>query len=426
MKKILSILFALAIMALSYQLVVNLFISHKETTYSILSNDDSFLVKEKFYKSNGKHYYEYVVNDDKKNEFSFYKKGNYNKQVKILKNIVAYKSNDLICYLPIYKDGSTSELNCFAGKGKKKEYVDYNYLVMSGIDTGDVVKYYEHLNYSRDSWKKSKDTRAEYNINNNSIAYVYKDNVPSDYIFPIWNYNGLFYIKSDKCKTMQYLDKDIYENEYSVMMGKYYFIFDFTGSQSSINDLYYVNVEDGGKTTVGLPNELSSNMIVNGIYKNKLYITDIKNKRQVRVDPLLSNAEVVGNKSDGFLTVKDNKLVTVDGNEFLKNKVVFDTVDNDEITNKYGDVDILKSGRVLYFKTKNGDFYRAIDGSFEHAIKLFHFDKVSDWISKDNGVLVVSGDTMYFYDEDNGIKPILQNKELSFNSKNICNFYKKS
>ena len=77
----------------------------------------------------------------------------------------------------------------------------------------------------------------------------------------------------------------------------------------------------------------------------------------------------------------------------------------------------------MYFKNKNGDFYRAIDGSFEHAIKLFHFDKVSDWISKDNGVLVVSGDTMYFYDEDNGIKPILQNKELSFNSKNICNFY---
>lgn len=426
MKKILSILFALAVMALSYQLIVNLFISHKETTYSILNDNDSYLVKEKFYKDNGKHYYEYVVMDKKNNEFSFYKINDFNKQVKVLKDIVSYKSDDLLCYLPVYKDGTTSELNCFVGKGKKKEYVDYNYLVMSGIDTSHVEKYYDHLNYSRNSWKKSKDTKSKYSINNNSTAYVFKDNVPSNYIFPIWNYNGLFYITSGKCKTMQYLDKDIYENNYSVMLGKYYFIFDYSNGNSSINDLYYINVEDYGKTTVALPNELSRDMVVNGVYKNKLYITDLKNKRQFSVDPLLSKSDIVGNEDDGFINVQNNKIVDVDSREFIKNKITFNNIDSDEITEKYGEVTIMKSGKILYFMTKDGDFYRAVSGSIKNANKLFHFDKVSDWISKDNAILLVSEDTMYFYDEDNGLKPILQNKELSYNSKNICNFYKKS
>ena len=426
MKKLLTILFALGVIALAYQLVVNLFISHRETTYSLLSNNHSFEVNEKFHKSSGKHYYEYVVEDEKKNAFSFFIINDFNKQTKVLKDIVTYEDKKMTCYLPIYKDGSTSEINCIVGKGKNKELVDYNYLVMSGADTDALVKFYEHLNYSRDSWNKGKDTKKKYSINNNSIAYVYSDNVTDNYVFPIWNYSGLFLINKDDSKTMQYLDNDIYENKYSVLVGKYYFIFDLVNKSDNINDLYYVNVEDGGKATMMIPGGLSGNVVINGEYKNKLYITDLEAKKQFCIDPFLNKIEVVGNEDDGFYTVKDNKLVKMESREFIKNTPYFNTIVNEEISNKFGNVSIKKTDDVYYFKTDNNDFYRVIGDSVDSAVKLFHFDNVSEWESKTHGIMVVRGDTMYFYDENNGLRPILQNKELTYNFKNICNYYKKS
>ena len=426
MRKLLTIIISLGLMALTYQLIVNIFISHKDTTYSLLSGDRSFLIEEKFYKMDGSHYYEYVVKDEKDNKFSFYKKYNFNKQSKVLKDIVTYQDKNVLCYLPIYKDDSTSELNCFIGKGKNKELVDYNYLVNSEYDNDSIVKYYEHLNYSRDSWNKSKDTKKKYDINNNSIAYVYTDNVPDGYVFPIWNYSGLFLIKKSECKKNQYLDKDIYDNKYSVMVGKYYFIFDFTDENDTINDLYYVNVEDGGKASLMLPSSLSSKMVVNGIFKNKLYITDLSSKSQFRIDPFMEKIENVGNSDEGFYKIKNGKLVKSDRLEASKDETNYNEVKNVDISNKYDAISIKKSGNIYYFRTKNNDFYRVNDSSIDSAVKLFHFDKVSDWESKYHGVMVVSGDTMYFYDENIGIRPILQNKELIYNFKNICNFYKES
>ena len=426
MKKIFSILIALGIMALSYQLIVNIFITHRVTEYSIKEEDDVFFVEEEFLKVKGKHIYNYFVTDRNKNSFAFYHEGEYNKQTKLLKKIISYKKEGVLCYLPIYKDESTGEVNCFIGKGKNKELVDYNALLDGSIDHSEIAKYYEHLGYSRNSWKKSSSTKKKHNINNNSVAYVYTNNLPKNYIFPIWNYHGLLFIEKSKSDTKQYIDKDIYENKFSVLVGKYYFIFNLSATSDTINDLDYINVEDRGKSSVMIPGGLSGNMYVNGVYSNKLYITDLNSKTQFCVDPFSQKVEVVGNESDGFMNLVDGKLVKMDSKEFLSSEHIFNSVSNKKLSKKYGNITMVQFDKHYYFKTEENDFYRVSMDHLDHPIKLFHFDRVSEWSGNADGIMVVSGDTMYFYNEENGLKPIMMNKELKFNHKNICNFYKKS
>ena len=412
MKKIISILIVFALLMLGYQVIINFFISSYSISYSLINSDSSFNIDEKYYKGNN---YDFIVNDDKKNTYIFSSVYDFNKQKRVVKDIAYYSSKDVSCILPIYKRGYLGDISCYY----KGSQVSLSYLESINVSTDKIIDKMSEYGYK----KVKNDTSFEtHNLNNNSVANVYDGNVDDDYIFPIWNYNGIFYIEKPKVVEKNYLDVDVYDNSNSYLMGKYYFIFNFQDS-SSLSDLIFINLEDKGKTTLTFSSGLSSDMYINGSYNNKLYVTDLKEKIEYSLDPKSEKIEVVG-EEDSFINVVDGKLVTVNKRDFFSDKKYFDIIKNDELKKKYGDIEFRESGNYYYF-LKNNEFYKVYKDNIEKPIKLVKTNKVVDWKANYNELIYIENDTLYLYTEGRGVRPIVKNSEFKFNYKNMGNFYKK-
>jgi hypothetical protein len=110
----------------------------------------------------------------------------------------------------------------------------------------------------------------------------------------------------------------------------------------------------------------------------------------------------------------------------LKEKVYFNTSEVDKkLTQKYGDkIEVKKDRDFYYFKTTDGKVYMAHEDKPDKAELLFKLDKITEWKVKNGDLLLASGNTIYFYNEYEGLLPIAYNKELSYNNKNIIDFWK--
>ena len=280
------------------------------------------------------------------------------------------------------------------------------------------------LKYSNNKWDDSlvKTTRLE--EEGRGIDY-YQENILDNYTFLIWKYKGLYILKKDEAVVKDFLEYDQYENNLSALVGKYYVTVDYQES-AAVDEFTYYNTKEFGRGSIVLPEKTSNNYYFNGVYNNKLYMTDIDAHKQYEIEPAYEKITEIGNDTKGFMTLKDNVLVNVGANEFLEDKVYFsDYVTNDDISNKYGNVDIVRNRKFYYFKTDDGKFYRAHEDNIEKAELLFKLDNFTEWKVKNGEVLAVAGDTMYFYNDVYGLLPIAVNSELKYNHYNICDFWKK-
>lgn len=415
MKKFFPIFIALIILYLSYQVIVNFFITHYTTDYSVVGEDNLFDITESFY-DNGS--YDFVVKDKDSNSFLFSDKLSFNKQKGVIKDIAYYSDKNIQCILPIYKRDMIGNISCIY----QNTQVDYAYLITNNVPTENMLTKFKKYGYNVDKSINLDSKTKEYSIENRSPIYVYEDNVYDDYTYAIWNYNGIFFINKDKTGAKEYLDEDLYDNSNSRLVGKYYFIFNFTGG--IMNDILYINMEDYGKNYIYLNKVINNNMYINGIYDNHLYLTDLKDKVQYSLNPYTESIEVVGQNSS-FVIMNNNKLENIPKREFFSNKYYFNSISVDGINKRFGKVDVTESNNYYYF-VKDNIFYKQNINHPGVYIKLFKFDGVTDWKVTDNDIIFTVGDMLYLFSEKYGIKPIARNNEFKFNYKNMCSLYKKS
>lgn len=423
MKKLFPIIIALGIFALAYQVVVNFFINSHEINYSIKATNNSFVIDEKYRRVNGQDNYYFYVTDNRNDKYIFNFNEDYNKQKQILKDIKFYNPyDDLKCIAPIYKGDKVGGIVC----NYKKDVVEYSYLANNKIEVKEFVESLERLGATRLDWKNNKVT-SDNKMTNTSIFNVYKNNLVDNYTFMAWNYNGLFFMRKDKIVEKNYFNSDLYENTNSYLSGKYYYVFDFDKKIGKLNEITYINVEDFGKNVMSFPESLDDNMYINGSYKNNLYLTDLASKKQYVLNPYKDKAEVCGNKDDGYLILEDGNLKNISSKEYFKKKYYFDkSIKVDSLEKKFGNVNIFESDNYYYFKDQVNTFYKVDKSHLEIPVKLFKLDSVSDYLIRDDDILLISNDTMYFYSNNTGLIPIVRNNEFKYNYKNICNFYKKS
>ena len=197
-------------------------------------------------------------------------------------------------------------------------------------------------------------------------------------------------------------------------------------SGNMYTSFYLYDILNGGKGRVDLDEQISFNMYINGSYDGKFYYTDLNTKKQYALDPDKETVKEVGNVKDGFKSIQGKKLVTVPSKEYLKsNDIWTNDVVNNVLGNMYGAKEVKKSNDMYYFVTDTGDFYKTDKLNLKNSVLLFHFDSVSEWKVKGDNVMVVSGDTMYYYDDVYGLLPIVTSNEFIYNYKNICDFYVK-
>ncbi len=415
MKKILKIIFLLGVLFLVYQLFLIFFINEHSVSYSIVAKDKrKYFIDENFKKVDDDYIYSFTIKDKKK-VYTFSYNKDLNKQEEIISDIKYYKSNNLECIYPIYKKNNTSDMACLLNNRQ----VSYSYLKqVNNKDLDKIINKLKKDNYKSSSWESS-DSSRKYNT-----IRVYEKNIPGDYIYTVWFYKGIYIVNNKNTIEKELLQKDKYENNLSMLTGKFYVTFntDLSASDLEYSQFILYNIKDGGRSEIDLENKFSLNTYINGVYDNMLYITDNDNKKQYVLDPNKQSIKEVGDKDIGFKALKNNKLINIRTN---KDNIFYDSVSNKNITKLYGDVEVKKYREDYYFKTGDGEVYKVINQEYKNPIKLFQFPDIKEWKVKDNAISFVVGDTIYIYTDVYGLRPIIIDKELNYNYKNIYDFMKK-
>ena len=418
MKKLIPIVFILGMLSLIIQFAIQAITKHHEVDYSIITNNNSYMINEIMNVKEKEHIYTFKVTEKNNNDiFYFNFSHNYNKQDTIIKDIEYFNDGDLSCIFPIYKKKFSSNVFC----NYKGVQVSSSYLKqINNKELDSVISKLKKEGHKFDVWNK-KDTTPE--VIDKGFS-VYKKNLPSNIVFSMWYYTGFFAIGKDEIEQRKFLNIDRYENDKSYFVDNYMFVintddFGVTG----YSNYYIFDVANSSKIKFDFTEQVSNNMYFNGDFEGNIYYTDLDKKKQFALTPKSNMLLEVGNKEDGFKAVKDGKLITVPAKDFLNKKVYFDKViKNDKLVKLYNAKDIRKENDLYYFVSEDGNFYRANVNDVKHAILLFNFKSVSDWIVKEGNIMVVSEDTVYFYNDDIGLLPMYVNSELKYNYKNICNF----
>lgn len=415
MKKILKIVFLLAVLAIISQMFIKLFIKEHSVSYSIVASDNKkYVINEEFKKFGSKHNYNFTVKRNNK-VYSFSYENDFNKQDGVINDIKYYKTGDLECIYPIYRREHVSDIYCLLDD----KQVSYSYLRdSSNKDFSKVLKKLENDGYENSNYKLSN------KVIKKGFISTYINNIPDDYIYTVWFYKGIYIIKDGKILEKDLLEKDRYENKLSSLVGKYYVTFntDSFYENAEYRELILYNIKDGGLNNFELEERLSSDTYINGVYNNKLYITDNDTKKQYLFDPYNNTIEEIGNKDSGFKNFRNNELITTRGNT---NNVFSDLVSNREISKLYKKVEIKKYRDNYYFKTSDGNVYEVINNQYKNPILLFSMPGIEEWKVKDGIISFIVEDTIYIYKDGYGLKPIIVDSELNYNYENIYDFMRK-
>ena len=87
MKKLLTILCFLGVIALAFQLIVQFFIVHQDIKYSIATKDNAYLIDEKLDIDGKKNLYSFKVVDKNEKTYYFSFLNDYNRRERVIEDI---------------------------------------------------------------------------------------------------------------------------------------------------------------------------------------------------------------------------------------------------------------------------------------------------------------------------------------------------
>jgi len=397
-KKILILLILIFVIFMFYKL----FKKQHHTIYKI--NDYS--VEETFYIKNKNHWYDLIIND-KKNTFIFSLNKKIDKKKTIIKNIKIYKKNDVTCILPIYKKKVESNLIC----NYKNKQISNDYLQKeNNSDFNEILK------KSKIKLSTKNSTKTKY-----KNIYVYKNNIENNHKYIIWAYKGIYILDKNEINYKKIIDYDIYDNLMATVVDYYYVLFENT-SVNGIEKIYYYNIKKDKLDSFKLDKKINKDSYINGVVDNKIYITDKKDKKEYCLNIKKKELNEVGNEEKGYLKyLNEEKQILTKSDFFMKNQY-FENETIKDNTLKYKD---LKKEYNYYYYLDNNKMYKSLEKNKKHSILLFELNDIKEWRVIDRNIIIVSGNSLYLYNEQTGLKKILESNELTYNYKNICSFWKK-
>lgn len=415
MKKMVTVVLLLGAIALIYQFFVSCVISRHDAAYSIKTSDNSYMVKENYKKEKSFHMYSLLIEDKDKNVFAAIYNVDLSRSSRIIKDVKEYSDGNLICIAPILKDKKIENLSCTLDK--KQVSVSY----LHQIGNTSINKFVDNL--KQDGYTFNNEIDLNNNISSTTSNISTFDNLEDNLYVTMWGYKGIYLLNQNKIEYKDYLSKDSYFNTYSILCDKYYVSLDT--DESEIGAFYVANIKDGGKAHIDFDFSLSKNSYINGIYKGKIYITDIDRRVEYAINPATEKIEEVGSgkKSKYF---DGESLKEVDISELVNEKKYFiDKKIDEKISSKYSDLNLIYSHDSYYYKDSNNNVYQVLKDFPDYKILLFKFDDFKEMKVVNNNVFGIVGDTVYMYNNNIGLRKVAQNRELVYNYQNIYDIYYK-
>ena len=370
---------------------------------------NNYDIKEHFYLSKG-HYYDMIITNKKK-KYIYTINEDLGKDKKIITDIKEYKSNDLTCIVPVYKENITNNFYCLLNK----QQVSANYLYdTNNSDFKKIYKKAKKLNI-----KLSQNNKSKKNYKN---LVVYQKNITKDHFYFIWNYKGIYVVSKDEIKYKKFIDYDIYDNVMDCVVDDYYVLFD-NSSVNGIEDVYYYDINKDKLDKFELKTKLTKNSYINGVVDNSIYVTDRKQKKEYAVKIKDKTITEVDNDQTKYLVYDNNTKKELTKSDYFMKDFFFDN--NLIIDKKITKSKELKKEYNYYYFIEDSKLYKALDTNKTHRILLAELDNITDWLVRDREVLLLRDDTIYVYIDGKGLRKILTTNELKYNYKNIYDLWKK-
>jgi len=391
----------IAVIILTIPIIYKMMMQKKETAYKV----GKYQVKENFHITNKKHYYDFSITN-KKEQYSFSLETKMNKRTKIIKEIKTYQEKDITCIIPIYKKNIEKEIYCRKGK----EQVSKEYL-----------KEDESFNKILKKIKKYKipeltncDTKKEY-----KNVTIYKKNIPDNHTILIWDYKGIIIINKEKETYQKFLKNDLYDNIMATTTNRYFVLFENT-SVNGIQTIHYYDLKKEKYQTMKPDIMINKNSYINGVIDNEIYVTDRKAKKQYSINIKKETIKEIGNETMGFVKWKNNKKETVDKKAFLKEDQFFqnERIENKKVTDSS---DLIKERNVYYYKEGNS-LYEQIEKN--NKVLLLEEENIEEWNVFEKEVLIRKEGSLYLYNDNYGLKRIIDYNELNYNYNQIYYVWK--
>ena len=358
----------------------------------------NYTIKEHFYIREKSHYYDFLINN-KNNSYTITLNKKLNKAKKIIKNIKTYKEKDLECIVPTYKKKIQNNIYCTY----KNKAVSNNIL----LDNEDFKKI---LNKAKIKINKPKDSKINY-----KNLTIFKENISDNYKYIIWDYKGIYIISKNKQIYQKILNKDLYDNIMSTVVDKYFVLFDNT-SVNGIETIYYYDLVKNKLKSFKLEDKISKDSYINGVFNNLIYITDKKEKKQYTLNIKKKKIEDIFEKENQYLKYENYKLKTFSKSDFFMTNQYFN---NENIKDKNFNYEEIRKEYNYYYYLENNKIYKAIETNKKNSILLLTLPNIKDWKVIDEDIFIINEDTLYHYNEQQGLRKIIKSNELKYNYKNI-------
>lgn len=405
MKKVAKDILIVLILLISISVLFNNFKTHHTVKYKIKDKKDVEIL-ETYHKDNNSDYYllEITQNDQ---TFVFDINNNFNKKKKIVKDVLIYNKDELTCIYPIlHNDKYSLEIECSINQ----QLYSYN----SIKDKYDLNEFVNSLPNYDSNYYQDQTT----NIDKHKDIKVYSDNLYNDENIIIYDYKDLIKIKNGSFSTINFSEFDIYYNKLGVLIDNFYLIPKYS-QKPEISSYYIIDILKEKKSELKLDNKLSTNIYVNGIIDNKLYLFDKSNIIQYQLDPQQKEIKPVGDKNS--IQFYDGEWIDYNPYDYIKKDKKFNIVNSSkEFSFEYEE--IFETPNCYYFYTKDEAFYRVYKNNLQQPILLFKFNNFSEVQLTNNKIYFISNNNLYRYDKS-GIKTIVSRDEFKYNSENIYSVY---
>lgn len=404
MKKTIKYILIVLLLLLTAYFLANKFKTHHTVKYKI-KEKNNIQILETYHKDKISEYYLLEIKQQDKT-FVFDINNHFNKKKKIIKDVVTFKKEDITCVYPILIDENyTLEIMCDINK----KLYSYN----SIKDKYDLSKFTSNIpNYS-DKYYKDKTN----NIKNYDDIKVYNDNIYTNENIIIYNYKNLIKITNDSYSKIPFSNYDVYNNNLGVLINNIYLIPKYT-KRPEISTYYAINILNEKKAEIKLDNKLSTNLYINGIVDNKLYIFDKSDILQYEIDPSNKKAKKVGDKNS--IKFYDGKWIQANPYDYVQEQKIFNTINSK--TKFPFQYDAIYPSDYYYIFSHNGNFYKVYKNKINNPILLFEFNNFHEVKTINDKIYFISNNTLYRYDKS-GIKTLLTRDEFKYNSKNIYSAY---
>lgn len=399
-KNILIIFLAIFIL----ELIVLIFKDNHEVNYKVVG-DKTFDVKEVYNK--GDYFFKVSYLDD--NYYFDYKNSSY-KTKKVLKDVLYYEKNDLKCIFPVLKKEETINIFCL----KDKLLYIYDYFNNDLQEFVDIIKDKDY------NTNKFSDNSISINIDSSK---VYQENILKDTYIYVWKYNGFYSLNNKKLEKIDLFSNDVYLNNLGINLSKYYVIPNYD-EKYEYSKFFVINMENNKVKELKLKKKktITNDYYINGVVDNKLYIFDVDNLIQYKINPKRLKIVEVGNKKDGGLYYNGKSFDNLNIYDFKEEQRRFK--ENINIPKEIKEYDEIFINNENIYYTLNNDFIY-YNKKLNKKIYLFSMEDTSNITLIDNTLYFIKGNTLYYYDIYHGLKKVISYDELLFNKTNRYAVYKK-